>query len=257
MSKFVIQCGWQETPHLTEEAKEALWATIPIYQRQARSEGIPELGAGAIYPLEQRDIMVPDFPNIPDHWARVYGMDFGWNWTAAVWGAWDRDNDKVYIYKAYKRGHAEPIVHADAIKGYQGIDSWIPGVCDPAGATSGQLDGYKALEVYKGLGLNIEKASNSVESGIMDVWNRLSSNRLKVFASLGEFFAEYSLYRRESTGKVHKENDHLMDCLRYLIVSGLQRAIPKGPNKTQPQELVYEVGAGGMAMSDGLTWLGS
>lgn len=250
----MIQCGWAETPHLTEEAKEALWATIPIYQRQARSEGIPELGAGAIYPLEVRDVTVPDMAVIPDHWARVYGMDFGWNWTAAVWGAWNRDTDVVYIYRCYKRGHAEPIVHADAIKGN---DPWIPGVCDPAGATSGQLDGYKALDVYRSLGLNIEKASNSVESGILEVWNRLSSGRLKFFASLSELIAEYSLYRRESTGRVHKENDHCLDGLRYLCVSGLQRAIPKGPNKTKPQELVYEVGAGGMAMSDGLTWLGS
>lgn len=55
----------------------------------------------------------------------------------------------------------------------------------------------------------------------------LSINKLKVFGSLVNWFAEFRLYRRDENGKRVKENDHLMDCTRYLVMSGLDRAIAK------------------------------
>jgi hypothetical protein len=48
------------------------------------------------------------------------------------------------------------------------------------------------------------------------VWNRLSTGRLKVFKTLGAWFEEFRLYRRDQKGHVVKENDHLMDATRYL-----------------------------------------
>ena len=36
---------------------------------------------------------------------------------------------------------------------------------------------------------------------------------------------EFRLYRRNEKGKIVKVNDHLCDCLRYLIMSGMSRAV--------------------------------
>ena len=55
----------------------------------------------------------------------------------------------------------------------------------------------------------------------------LSTNKLKVFGSLVNWFAEFRLYRRDENGKIVKDNDHLMDDTRYLVMSGLDRAIAK------------------------------
>ena len=55
----------------------------------------------------------------------------------------------------------------------------------------------------------------------------LSTNRLKVFASLVNWFSEFRLYRRDENGKIVKDKDHLMDNTRYLVMSGLDRAIAK------------------------------
>ena len=33
-------------------------------------------------------------------------MDVGWKMTAATWGAWDRENDVLYLYSEYRRGQA-------------------------------------------------------------------------------------------------------------------------------------------------------
>jgi hypothetical protein len=71
-----------------------------------------------------------------------------------------------------------------------------------------------------------------VDSGLYEVWQRMTSGRLKVFKSLRNWINEFRLYRRDDKGKVVKENDHLMDATRYLIVSGINRAAIQG--KHQP-----------------------
>jgi Terminase RNaseH-like domain len=225
-------------PHLNDAVKADLLASIPLFQRDARSKGIPHLGAGQVYPIATVDITVPDF-TVPDHWRRAYGLDVGWNWTAATWGAWDEATDTVYLYACYKRGQVEPVVHTEAIRAH---GAWIPGVNDPAAAASNQVDGRKLFDIYRGLGLNIEKADNAVTAGILEMWNRFSSGRLKVFASMGVWFAEFALYHRDEHGKIVKTNDHLLDATRYLVMSGGARAIGKPSTVPQPLDeanLVY------------------
>lgn len=247
-SKFLCQASWADAPHLTEQAKAELLAAIPEYQRDARSKGIPELGSGLVYRVAPVDVTVSDF-QIPKHWPKAYGLDIGWNWTAAVWGAWNQETDVVYLWSVYKRGQSEPSVHADGVKAR---GAWIPGVIDPAAFGSNQIDGRKAIELYRQFGLNVEPAENAVESGIYEVWQRLSSGRLKVFESLQEWFYEYGKYQRDTRGRIRKIDDHLMDATRYLIVSGLHRAVHEP--KPEEQQLEYVTG-GGADVS--LGWLGA
>ena len=220
MSKFVVNAGWDDAPHLTEEDKADLRASIPPYQLDARSKGIPQLGAGAIYPVPESDFLCDDF-KVPDHFPQSYAMDVGWNRTAALWQAHDTENDIVYFYGEHYRAQAEPAVHAAAILAR---GKWIPGVIDPAGGGSSQHTGDRLIEVYATLGLTLTPADNAVEPGLLEVWTRLSTGRLKVFRTLQFFIKEFRFYRRDEKGRVVKADDHLMDCARYLIVSGLKVA---------------------------------
>jgi len=213
--KALIMAGWSDVPHLGEAEQKRMLAETPPYLRDARSKGIPSLGSGAIYPVPESEIKVADFP-IPKHWPRLYALDVGWNRTAALWGAWDRDSDTIYLIAEHYRGQAEPAIHANAI---QSKGKWIEGVIDPASRGRAQADGEKLIESYKGLGLKLHLANNARESGIYEVWQRLSTGRLKVFASLGSWLTEYRMYRRDEKGAIIKENDHLMDCSRYLVLA--------------------------------------
>ena len=81
--------------------------------------------------------------------------------------------------------------------------------------------------MYVDLGLNLDFATNGVESGIYEVWQRMSSGRFKVFKSCQNWFFEFRLYRRDEKGRIVKKDDHAMDEMRYAIVSGIKRAIVK------------------------------
>jgi len=213
--KSVTMATWDDAPHLSEEQKAELLEGIPPHERDARSKGIPQLGAGKIYPVSEDDFVVDDF-EMPPYWPRAYALDVGWNVTAALWGAWDREADTVYLWAEYYRSHAEPAAHAAAIRAK---GDWMTGAIDPAAAGANQKDGTRLVDVYEDLGLDMVYADNIVEAGIREVWTRLSHGRLKVFRSLSNWLAEYRLYRRDEKGKVVKEMDHLMDCTRYLIMT--------------------------------------
>lgn len=220
MTKWCIGITWDDVPHLSDADKAELWASIPPHQRDARAKGIPALGSGVIYPVSE-DLFLCDPFDIPKHWPRAYALDVGWNRTAAVWGAWDRDNDTVYLYGEYYVSEAPPQVHADAIKAR---GEWIPGVIDPASRGRSQVDGRALIEEYSSLGLDLQPAKNEVEAGIFAVYRRMQSGRLKVFRTLTNIRSERRLYRRDEKGRIVKERDHLMDAERYLIMSGMGRS---------------------------------
>lgn len=218
--RALIMAGWDDAPHLSKDDKARMMSECEPHLLDARSKGIPSIGSGAIYPVPESLIFVDDF-DIPANWRRAYALDVGWNRTAAVWGAHDFRSDVLYLYSEHYLGQAVPAIHAQAI---QARGRWIPGVIDPASRGRTQTDGDNLLNQYQQLGLSLSTANNSVESGIYDVWQRMQSGRLKVFRSLQNWRSEFRLYRRDEKGRIVKENDHLMDAMRYLVVSGLNAA---------------------------------
>jgi phage terminase large subunit-like protein len=231
--KFFVQCEWSQVPHLDETAKRQLLSSIPEYQREARSKGVPQLGSGAVYQISESDIVVPDFP-IPDHYPRAFGLDVGWKKTAAIWGARDNESGVIYLFSEHYQGHQQPSLHAEAIKAR---GPWVPGVVDPAAQGRTQTDGEQMIELYRRCGLNLSPAINAVEAGLYETWQLMSAGKLKVFRSLGNWLQEFRLYQRDNEGRVVKQNDHLMDATRYLIMSGRQRMTTAPKKVTEPQYL--------------------
>ncbi len=216
----IVMAGWDDVPHLNEDQKARMLAEAEVHLRDSRSKGIPNIGSGAIYPVPEEDITCDDF-EIPPHWPRAYGLDVGWNCTAAVFGALDRDADVLYLYSLHYQGQQEPSTH---VAGIHGRGKWIPGVIDPASRGRSQKDGEVLLEIYTDLGLLLKAADNSRESGLYEVHQRLATGRLKVFKSLKPWLSEYRIYRRDEKGHVVKQKDHAMDATRYLVVSGIDVA---------------------------------
>jgi len=224
LNKAIVSAGWDDAPHLDEQEKAELLAGCEPHLRESRSKGIPHLGSGAIYPINPSDFTVEPFQIKPWYY-RGYGMDVGWNYTAVVWFAWDKDTDVIYLYDCYIREKSEPEIHAAAVNRRDGKNTKWVGAIDPAARTRSQVDGQQLLKMYRQLGLKLVPADNSVESGIYAVYSRLSTGRLKVFNGvMSAWLEEYRMYRRDDKGKIIKSRDHLMDATRYAILSGVKHA---------------------------------
>lgn len=210
--KAIIQAGWDDAPWLSEEKKAQMLEDTEPHLREARRSGKPSMGSGNVYPIAIESILCEPF-KIPDYYKRLYALDVGWNVTAALWCAIDPQTDTMYIYDEYYGKEAPPAIHAAAIRNR---GAWIPGVIDPASRGRSQNDGTQLMRAYKDLGLKLHPANNEVDAGIQAVWQRMTTSNIKVFNTLPNWAKEFVLYRRDLRGRIIKENDHLMDTMRYL-----------------------------------------
>lgn len=255
----MITATWSDNaPHLSEQAKKELEDGIPEYQRAARVQGIPQLGAGVIYPIPDEQILCEPF-TLPDHYLRGYGMDVGWNRTAVVWDAKDPETGTIYRYDEYYGSQESPTIHAAAIK-RRGL--WIPGRIDPASRGRSQADGQKLLIQYReaiygpdegdtvGVGREmLQTATNAIETGIYAELMALQEGRLKIFRHrCPHWLAERRFYRRDEKGRIIKKNDHAMDAGRYRTASGdgWLRFRP-APVATKPLERFQSGGESGLS----------
>ena len=217
-----------DAEHISKEERERIIRSFPAHEREARAQGIPTLGSGRIFPVDENAIKVPAFA-IPDHWPILGALDFGWDHpTAAVKIAWDRDSDCVYFVNAYRKREQTPLLHAGALKPW---GSEMPWAWPHDGHQHDKGSGVQLAEQFRTHGLKMlhehaqypEQADDtrtsrtSVEAGLADMLDRMQTERLKVFDHLLEWFEEFRLYHRKD-GKVVKEGDDLMAASRYAIM---------------------------------------
>ena len=213
---------WDDAPHLSEDVKAEILAALPPHERKMRSQGIPTLGSGQVFPIAEDTFSIEAF-NIPEHWPRVCGIDFGFDHpTAVVWLSHDRDTDTVYVYDVYSQSGTGILQHAEAIK-LRG--SWIPVIWPHDGSQHDKGSGISLADQYRKAGVNFvgshfqnPEGGLSVEAGLMSMLTRLQTGRLKVFSHLQEWFREFRIYHRKD-GKVIRQNDDVMSATRYAIQS--------------------------------------
>lgn len=221
-TRHVTRMTIEDAAHYTPEQRAAIIASYPAHEREARTKGVPLLGSGRVFPLDESAITVAPFA-IPGHWALLGALDFGWDHpTAAVRLAWDRDADCVYVTHAYRQAEATPLIHAAALKPWGETMPWAwphDGLAHDKGSGETLRDQYEA----HGLAMLAERATfedggSGVEAGLMVMLERMQTARLKVFANLDPWFEEFRLYHRKD-GLVVKQADDLMSATRYGIMA--------------------------------------
>ena len=227
-SVYVMQKTWEDVPHIPEEERKTMMASWRPWELEARTKGLPMVGAGKVFITPESDIKCEPF-ELSLKWPRGYGLDIAFfsGVTCAVFFAIDPTTGIVYIYDVYKCTGQLPEVPAAAIRRRGG--TWIPGVIDPSAKRYGSK-GMSFVHEYSQLGLDIVTANNSIEPGILRFTNMLAEGMLRVFSTCSLWFEEYRIYRysKDSYGCpsiAKNQNDHAMDATRYFLMSGLDRAI--------------------------------
>lgn len=229
MTRAIISMTIDDAEHYTPEQRVAIVASYPAHEREARARGIPTLGSGRIFPIEEDAIKVQPF-KIPAHWPRINGLDFGWDHpSAATQAAWDRDADCWYVIHAHRAREQTPVLFAPTVNAW---GAWVPTAWPHDGLQHDKGSGEELAMQYSNAGLRMLKnrathppkpgepegsGGNGVEAGLMEMLDRMQTGRFKVFANLDDWFQEFRLYHRKD-GRVVKQMDDLMSATRYGLM---------------------------------------
>jgi phage terminase large subunit-like protein len=220
--RYKIVMTIDDVKHYSDDEKKKIISSYPQHELEARTKGIPILGSGRIFPVAEEKIAI-DHRDLPSHWPRIGGMDFGLDHPfAAVELVWDRDLDVVYVSKTHRLREATPVLHAAAIRSWGKELPWAW----PRDGRRETLEGagIALAQQYRDQGINMlyehaqfEDKSVSVEAGLMQLLDRMQTGRFKVFRHLNDWWEEFRLYHRKD-GKVVKEGDDLMSATRYAVM---------------------------------------
>ena len=102
--------------------------------------------------------------------------------------------------------------------------SWVPVAWPHDAYQHDKGSGLQLCEIYRDHGLNMlsEHATHAeggigTEAGVIDMLERMQTERFKVFESCEPWFEEFRMYHRLKA-KIVKENDDLMSATRMAIM---------------------------------------
>ena len=216
------------TGHLDQDTMTQILSAYSPHEREMRKYGKPTIGSGLVFPIPEEKLMVEPF-EIPDHWPRIAGIDFGWDHdTAVAWGAYDTEEDTFYIYDAYNANKRSPSEHSVPILERP---SFIPIAYPHDGNRRDSIGNPGLADQYRNLGCNFllehftnppalgqKKGSNSVEEGIQQMVVFMEEGRFKIFNHLSQMLQEYRQYHRKD-GKIVNVRDDSMSAMRYCFMS--------------------------------------
>lgn len=213
-----------DAEHYTPEQRKKIEESYPEHEREARARGIPVLGSGLIFPVARSVLECAPF-EVPEHWPAIGGLDFGWDHpTAAVKLRWDREGDVIYVTHAYRQSRQVPLIHAAAVKPWDGPKSKLPWAWPHDGLQHDKQSGKQTAASYREHGLDMlpdhatfEDGSNGVDIGLQQLLERMQTGRFKVFSNLNIWFEEQQSYHRKD-GQIVKLLDDLMSATRYAFM---------------------------------------
>lgn len=219
---YLVGATWEDSPHLNREERERLACSYSDHQLDARTKGVPMLGEGAIFTVPEEEIVIPKF-DIPYHYALIKGIDFGIDHPAAVAElAWNRDRDIIYLTNCWKKQGIDSSTHVEMINKN---NPWVPVAWPHDGTNKEKSSGVRLKDHYKKARMlslsaryrNDKAGSQPVEPIIMEMQDRISDGRFKVFSHCYGFLQEYRNYHRKN-GLPVKTNDDILKAVFYAVM---------------------------------------
>lgn len=204
-----------------EKAKKELPERVFRQEYEASFEDY----TGLIWPeFCNKHILFPR--SIPIEWEHVGVIDPATTGTtAALFAAIDTEGE-IYVYDEYYEANKRVSEVARVIRSES--KRWI---IDPAAKVKevmkeGKL--YSFLDEYRENGIYANLGENDVDAGINRVGEYFKTNKIHIFKTCKNLIYELERYHwteDKETGlgivkpKPYKKDDHLCDCLRYLVMS--------------------------------------
>lgn len=226
---YLKGASWDDAPHLSQEDKDRLSRSYRAHERAARTQGIPMLGEGAVFPVADEDIRIDPFP-IPPHFARIKGCDFGIDHPAAgVELAIDRDQDIINVIDCYRKANELPPYHA---AWFNKSHRMIPVAWPHDGMNREKAGGRTLADAYREHGVAMlsksaryAKVPGETEKGgpqpvepiVNEILERMMTGRFKVFSNQPDWFEEKRSYHRKD-GIIVPRRDDVLKATFYAVM---------------------------------------
>ena len=169
---------------------------------------------GLVYKWFGRDHRVPD-DALPETWDRtIYGVDWGGSAPTAIVALRQSGEEWYAVDEFYERRVVNDTIISELERMERAYGAG-PIYCD--------TNEPRAIEQLSREGFDAREADKSVETGIRHVSSM--RDRLNVAESCQNLVDEFNTYQYKDGGEsddVLKENDHLMDALRYALFTDSQ-----------------------------------
>jgi len=230
LTRKFIPARLDDNPYLASDGRyEQMLKALPPTQRRQLLEGDWEVAEGAAFTEFDRNIHIIDPFEIPIHWDRVKGIDYGYaSESACVWGAIDRDDNTLIIYRELYRKGLLATDLAQLITEMELNDPMsVPGVLDTACWNRTGQTGPTVGETLVKAGHKLRRADKNRVAGKIQIHEYLKVQqsgrpKLQIFNTCPNLIRELQSIPLDKSNPEDVDThapDHAYDALRYLIMS--------------------------------------
>ena len=230
LTRKFIPAKLQDNPYLAKDGVyEQMLKSLPPIQRRQLLEGNWEVAEGAAFvEFDPTKHIVTPF-QIPVHWERVKGVDYGYAAeSCCLWGAIDINDGTLIIYRElYQKGLTGE--ELGSIIGNMELEDpfSVPGVLDTAAWARTGTTGPTVGEALIKAGHKLRRADKNRIQGKIQIHEFLKVKengrpRLQIFNSCPNLIRELQSIPLSKTNPEDVDthaSDHAYDALRYLIMS--------------------------------------
>jgi hypothetical protein len=203
--------------------------SLPPTQRRQLLDGNWDVSEGAAFTEFEYDKHTIAPYELPKHWTRVKGIDYGYAAESAViWGCIDPTDETLIIYRElYQKGLTGEEL-AERIFEFEREDKLsVPGVLDWAAWARTGTTGPTVGEALTKAGHKLRRADKNRIQGKIQIHERLKLNsqgrpKLQLFRTCPNTIRELQsipIDKLKPEDVDTKASDHAYDALRYLIMS--------------------------------------
>jgi len=230
LSRKFIPARLDDNPYLAHDGRyEQMLKALPPTQRRQLLEGDWEVAEGAAFTEFDRNVHIVDPFEIPIHWDRIKGIDYGYaSESACVWGAIDRDDNTLIIYRELYRKGLLATDLAQLIAEMELNDPMsVPGVLDTACWNRTGQTGPTVGETLVKAGHKLRRADKNRVAGKIQIHEYLKVQqsgrpKLQIFNTCPNLIRELQSIPLDKSNPEDVDThapDHAYDALRYLIMS--------------------------------------
>jgi hypothetical protein len=230
LTRKFIPARLDDNPYLAGDGRyEQMLKALPPTQRRQLLEGDWEVAEGAAFTEFDRELHIIEPFEIPMHWERIKGIDYGYaSESACIWGAVDKEDGTLIIYRElYRKGLLGTELGHMITEMELNDPMSVPGVLDTACWNRTGTTGPTVGETLVKAGHKLRRADKNRIAGKIQIHEYLKVQqsgrpKIQIFNTCPNLIRELQSIPLDKSNPEDvdtKASDHAYDALRYLIMA--------------------------------------